>query len=487
MTEEMSKKDRMKIARQKMPEQAPGRRARNFEEVNLGLTAELAKLEALRCLQCPKPKCVDGCPVNVQIRDFVTLVAEEKFDEAAKVIKLDNSLPAVCGRVCPQEEQCEIQCVLAKKGQPVAIGNLERFVADFEREHGKMTVETPKKKTGKRIAVVGSGPAGLACATDLARLGHEVTVFEALHALGGVLVYGIPEFRLPKEIVHVEIEQLKKMGVRFVTNAVIGRTDTVEELIEKEGYDAVFLGVGAGLPRFLNVPGENLIGVYSANEFLTRVNLMKAYRDDSETPVFDCKEKDVLVFGGGNTAMDAVRTSYRLGAKSAKIVYRRSEEEMPARNEEIHHAKEEGIDFLLLTNPLEFRGTEDGWLKEAVLQKMELGEPDSSGRRRPVPMEGSEYVLEAQMAVIAIGNSPNPIIQATSPDIDHTRWGTVVADEATGRTTKKGVFAGGDIVTGGATVILALGAGRRAAKSIDDYLRSGKWEVEPETAAADAG
>jgi glutamate synthase (NADPH/NADH) small chain len=472
----MEKKDRMKIPRQKMPEQEPDMRRENFHEVNLGLTAEMAKLEALRCLQCPKPKCVDGCPVGIQISDFIGLVAEGKFDEAVKVVKRDNLLPAICGRVCPQEEQCEVLCVLAKRGEPVAIGNLERFVADFERDYGLMKTERSKvKKTGKKVAVVGSGPAGLACASDLIRMGHDVTVFEALHSLGGVLVYGIPEFRLPKEIVHAEIDQLRKMGVEFRTNAVIGRTDTVDELLAN-GYDAVFLGVGAGAPRFLDVPGENLIGVYSANEFLTRVNLMRAYLPDSETPVFDCRGKEAVVFGGGNTAMDAVRTSLRLGAKSGRIIYRRSEKEMPARKEEIHHAKEEGVKFLMLTNPVEFLGDENGWLVGVRVQKMELGEPDASGRRRPVPMKGSEYVILCQMAIVAIGNSPNPIIQKTTPDIVHTKWGTVVADDRTGRTTKRGVFAGGDIVTGGATVILALGAGRRGAKSIDEFLRTGEWE-----------
>ncbi len=469
------KKERMRIPRQPMPSQEPDLRRRNFHEVNLGLTAEMAKLEALRCLQCPKPRCVEGCPVGIQIKDFVGLVAEGKFDEAVKVVKIDNLLPAICGRVCPQEEQCEIQCVLAKKGEPVAIGNLERFVADFERDYGLMKAERPKKKTGRRVAVVGSGPAGLACASDLVRMGHQVTVFEALHALGGVLVYGIPEFRLPKEIVHAEIDQLEQMGVRFERNAVIGRTDTVDELLEN-GYDAVFLGVGAGAPRFLDVPGENLIGVYSANEFLTRVNLMRAYLPDSETPVFDCRGKDVVVFGGGNTAMDAVRTSLRLGAKSGRIIYRRSDREMPARKEEIHHAREEGVDFLMLTNPVEFLGDENGWLLCVRVQKMELGEPDPSGRRRPVPVPGSEYAILCQMAIVAVGNTPNPIIQKTTPEIEHTKWGTVVADESSGRTTKRGVFAGGDIVTGGATVILALGAGRRAARSIDEYLRTGAWE-----------
>ncbi|MBN1826915.1 MAG: NADPH-dependent glutamate synthase [Candidatus Eisenbacteria bacterium] len=479
MGEQLSKKERMAIPRQKMREQPAEKRVTNFTEVNLGLEAEVAMREAQRCLQCKKPPCVEGCPVSINIPGFIELVAEGRFDEAAKLIKKDNSLPAVCGRVCPQEEQCESRCVLGKKGDPVAIGYLERFVADYEREKGLMKADPPEKKTGKRIAIVGSGPAGLSCATDLARMGHEVTVFEALHELGGVLVYGIPEFRLPKEIVRKEIEQLRKMGVRFLTNSVVGMTDTIEELMEKEGFDAVFIGVGAGLPRFMNVPGENLIGVYSANEFLTRVNLMKAYQEESDTPVFDVKGKNVAVFGGGNTAMDAVRTSLRLGAANAWIMYRRSDKEMPARVEEIHHAKEEGVQFLLLTNPIKFVGDEKGWIKKVVLQKMELGEPDASGRRRPVPIEGSEYELDVNVAVVAIGNSPNPLIQKTSPQIEHTRWGTIVADEETGRTTKPGVFAGGDIISGGATVILAMGAGRRAARSIEEYLRTGVWETAP--------
>ena len=475
MADRISNKERMAIPRQKMREQDPIERAGNFSEVNLGLTEEMAKLESIRCLQCKKPACVEGCPVNIDIPGFIQKISEEKFDEAAKILKKDNSLPAICGRVCPQEEQCEVKCILSKKGKPVAIGYLERFAADYEREHDLMVAEAPTKKTGKRIAIVGSGPAGLSCATDLIKAGHEVTVFEALHELGGVLVYGIPEFRLPKAIVRKEIEQLKKLGVTFHTNSVIGMTDTIEELLDEVGYDAVFIGVGAGLPRFMNIPGENLIGVYSANEFLTRVNLMKAYLEDSDTPVFNIKDKNVAVFGGGNTAMDAVRTSLRLGAKNAYIMYRRSEIEMPARIEEIHHAKEEGVQFSLLTNPVRFDGDENGWLKNVELQKMELGEPDQSGRRRPVPMEGSEYVVDVDVVVIAIGNSPNPLIHKTSPDIEHTRWGTIVADENTCRTTMKGVFAGGDIISGGATVILAMGAGRVAARSIEEYLETGEW------------
>ena len=472
---EISKKDRMKIPRQAMPEQNPLERKNNFLEVNLGYTEELAKLEALRCIQCPKPVCVEGCPVGVKIRDFIELVAQGDFLGAAAKIKEDNVLPAVCGRVCPQEEQCEIKCVVGKKGDSVAIGRLERFVADFERQ--TVGIRTPKlnPKTGKKVAIVGSGPAGLSCAGDLIQKGHDVTVFEALHEIGGVLIYGIPEFRLPKEIVKAEVDALKDLGVEFKTNAVIGFTDTIDELLETE-FDAIFIAVGAGLPYFLGIDGENLNGVYSANEFLTRVNLMKAYRfPDFDTPVFDVKGKDIAVFGGGNTAMDAVRTSKRLGAKNAYIVYRRSEVEMPARKEEVHHAKEEGIEFLMLTNPLKFVDDGNGWLDGVELQKMELGEPDSSGRRKPIPIVGSEYVKQIDMAVIAIGNGSNPIIQQTTPDLSFNRKGNIVVNDANMKTSKKGVFAGGDIVTGGATVILAMGAGRTAANAIDQYLKDSNW------------
>lgn len=471
---ELTLKERMAMARQTMPEQAPGERKANFTEVNLGFTAGLAILEAQRCLMCRRPVCVDGCPVGIQIDEFIGLVAEGDFDGAAKVIKRDSSLPAICGRVCPQEDQCEGACVLARKGRPIAIGALERFVADYERLNGLMTAEPPVIRTGKAVAVVGSGPAGLACATDLARRGHDVTVFEALHVLGGVLSYGIPEFRLPKEIVRAEVAQLEKLGVTFVTNAVIGMIDTLDDLLGEGGFDAVFVGVGAGLPRFLDIPGEHLIGVYSANEFLTRVNLMKAYQPDSETPVYDVTGRRVAVFGGGNTAMDSVRTALRLGAAKATIVYRRSEDEMPARNEEIVHARHEGVEFQTLANPVEFLGDEEGFLTGMRLQRMELGEPDDDGRRRPVPVAGSEWTQAVDMVVVAIGNSPNPLLQKTTPDLEQTRLGTLVADD-TGRTTKKGVFAGGDIVTGGATVILAMGAGRRAAAAIDDYLHTGEW------------
>ena len=467
---ELTKKDRMKIPRQPMPEQDGGERSKNFKEVNIGFTEELAKMEALRCLQCPKPVCIDGCPVEVKIKDFIHLVAEGDFLGAASKIKEDNMLPAICGRVCPQEEQCESKCVVGVKGESVAIGRLERFVADFEREHIGLRSPEIKENTGKKVAIIGSGPAGLSCAGDLIQMGHNVTVFEALHELGGVLVYGIPEFRLPKEIVKAEIESLKSLGVDFQTNAVIGFTDTIDELIQS-GYDAVFIAVGAGLPYFLNIEGENLNGVYSSNEFLTRVNLMKAYKfPEYDTPVFNVKDKTVAVFGGGNTAMDAVRTSKRLGAKNAYIIYRRSEVELPARKEEIHHAKQEGIEFLLLANPNKFIGDKDGWLTGVELIKMELGEPDASGRRKPVPIKDSNYVLDIDMAVIAIGNGSNPIIQQTTPDINYNKWGNILVNEESMATSKKGVFAGGDIVTGGATVILAMGAGRKAAKAINQYL-----------------
>ncbi len=455
-----------------MPEQDSVLRSANFLEVNLGYTEELAKLEALRCIQCPKPTCVEGCPVSVNIKDFIGLVAEGDYLGAAAKIKEDNMLPAVCGRVCPQEEQCEAKCIVGKKNEPVAIGRLERFVADFEREHNSSKNPVQMTKSGKKVAVIGSGPAGLSCAGDLIQMGHDVTVFEALHEIGGVLLYGIPEFRLPKDIVKIEVESLRKMGVEFRTNAVIGFTDTIDELMQ-DGYDAAFIAVGAGLPYFLKIPGENLNGVYSANEFLTRVNLMKAYKfPEFDTPVFNCRDKNIAVFGGGNTAMDAVRTSKRLGAKNAYIIYRRSDIEMPARKEEIHHAKDEGIQFMFLANPLEFIGNKAGWLTGVSLQKMELGEPDSSGRRRPVPIIGSEYELKIDMAVIAIGNGSNPIIQKTTPDLQYTKWGNIIVDEITMKTSKKGVFAGGDIVTGGATVILAMGAGRKAAAAINDFLSS---------------
>ncbi len=469
----LSNKEKMKIPRQTMPEQDPEIRKSNFNEVNLGFTEELAKMEALRCLQCPKPVCIDGCPVGVKINEFIRLVGDGDYLGAVAKIKEDNMLPAICGRVCPQEEQCEEKCVVGKKGESIAIGRLERFVADFEREHVGFRPVEMKPKTGKKVAIIGSGPAGLSCAGDLIQMGYDVTVFEALHELGGVLIYGIPEFRLPKSIVKTEIDSLKALGVEFKTNAVIGFTDTIDELLQN-GYNAVFIAVGAGLPYFLNIDGENLNGVYSSNEFLTRVNLMKAYKfPEYDTPVFNVRGKDVAVFGGGNTAMDAVRTSKRLGARNAYIIYRRSEAEMPARKEEVHHAKEEGIEFILLSNPKRFVGDENGWLTGVELTRMKLTGPDSSGRRKPVPIPDSEYILDIDMAVIAIGNGSNPIIQKTTPDLNFNKWGNILVNEDTLATSKPGVFAGGDIVTGGATVILAMGAGRKAAKAINEFLTSG--------------
>ncbi|HPI20550.1 MAG TPA: NADPH-dependent glutamate synthase [Candidatus Kapabacteria bacterium] len=468
---EMTNKERMSIKRHHMLEQDPNVRNKNFEEVNLGYTQEIAIEEANRCIQCKNPLCITGCPVSINIPKFIKLISEGNHKEAAAVLKIDNALPAVCGRVCPQEEQCEKVCILAKKGDPVAIGNLERWAADWERKNIGLQIPELKPKTGKKIAIVGGGPAGLSCAGDLIQMGHEVTVFEALHSVGGVLIYGIPEFRLPKEIVHIEIEGLAKMGVEFVTNYVVGLIETIDELLER--FDAIFIGVGAGLPYFMNIPGEHLNGVYSSNEFLTRVNLMKAYKfPETDTPMFDVKNKVVAVFGGGNTAMDAVRTSLRLGAKRAMIVYRRTEAEMPARIEEIKHAKEEGVEFYLLAAPLEFLGDEQGWLRAMKLQKMELGEPDASGRRRPVPIEGAVEEISIETAVVAIGNGSNPIINQTTPDLNVNKWGNILVDNNTMKTNKKGVFAGGDIVTGGATVILAMGAGRTAAKAIDEFVKN---------------
>lgn len=476
----LSPKEKMSIPRHHIPEQAPDVRNKNFKEVNLGYSKEVAVSEAERCLQCKNPLCVKGCPVSVKIPQFINEIANGNFKEAAAILKIDNALPAVCGRVCPQEEQCEKNCILGKKGDSVAIGNLERFAADWERNN--VGIQPPKinQKTGKKVAVVGGGPAGLSCAGDLIQMGHDVTVFEALHEIGGVLIYGIPEFRLPKEIVKAEVEGLKAAGVKFETNYIIGMTDTVDELLKE--YDAVFIGVGAGLPYFLNIPGENLNGIYSSNEFLTRINLMKAYDfPNFDTPIVDIKDKNVAVFGGGNTAMDAVRTSLRLGAKRAMIIYRRTEAEIPARKEELHHAKEEGVEFMLLNAPLEFLGNPDGSLKAMKIQKMELGEPDKSGRRRPVPVEDAIDIIPIDVAVIAIGNGSNPIISRTTPDLEVNKWGNIIVDENNMKTNKEGVFAGGDIVTGGATVILAMGAGRTAAKSIDEYLKSDSstWRSKP--------
>jgi glutamate synthase (NADPH/NADH) small chain len=449
-----------------MPEQPADERRKNFDEVALGYTKENALSEASRCLSCKEPKCVEGCPVNVDIPGFIERICEEDFEGAIEKIKATNTLPAICGRVCPQETQCEALCVLGKKGQPVAIGRLERFCADFERQKGVKVPEVPES-TGKRVAIVGSGPAGLTAAADLAKLGYKVTVFESLHKTGGVLSYGIPEFRLPKEIVKQEVDYIKQLGVEFKPNYIIGRIKTLDELCDE--FDAVFLGTGAGLPSFMGIPGENFSGVYSANEFLTRVNLMKAYDPAYDTMVRHGKH--VVVVGGGNVAMDAARSALRLGAEEVSIVYRRGEEEMPARREEIEHAKEEGIIFRLLTNPVRILGDEKFNVKAIELIKMELGEPDKSGRRSPIPVEGSEFTIPADVVIIAIGTSPNPIIFKGSEGLEQSKRGTVVANEETGATSKCGVFAGGDVVTGAATVISAMGAGKKAARAIDEYLK----------------
>lgn len=469
MAEKPAKKE--KIPRQPMPEQEPQVRARNFDEVPKGYSEETAMLEASRCLQCKNPACVSGCPVGVDIPGFISLIKEGDFRAAISKIWEKNSLPAVCGRVCPQELQCEGNCILAKKGEAVAIGNLERFAADYARNMGECELPVQAEPTGKKVAVVGSGPAGLTVAGDLILKGHSVTIFEAFHKPGGVLVYGIPEFRLPKEIVFAEVAALGDMGADLQLNQVIGRTITVEELFE-EGYDAIFLGVGAGLPRFLNVPGENLIGIFSANEYLTRSNLMKAYRfPEYDTPII--RGKNVVTLGAGNVAMDSARTALRLGAESSKIVYRRSREEVPARGAEVHHAEEEGVEFHFLTSPVEFKGDDKGRLTSMVGLKMELGEPDDSGRRRPVAIEGSEFEMDCDLAIIAVGANANPLLTQSTEGLDLNKWGYIVADEATGKTSRKAVWAGGDIVTGSATVILAMGAGRAAADSIHDYLTLG--------------
>jgi glutamate synthase (NADPH) small chain len=458
--------------RVKMPEQPADERVHNFDEVPRGLSPEQAMAEAARCLDCKKPKCVAGCPVGIDIPGFVARVRDGEFAEAVRKLKEETSLPAVCGRVCPQETQCEELCILGKKHEPVAIGYLERFLADWEFEHGGQKDVAVQPATGQRVAIVGSGPAGLTCAGELAKMGYEVTVFEAFHKAGGVLVYGIPEFRLPKAIVQYEVDNLEKLGVGVELNQVIGKIETIDELFE-DGYEAVFIGTGAGAPRFLGIDGENLNGVFSANEFLTRVNLMKAYREDYDTPVM--RGQSVVVFGGGNVAMDSARTALRLGAGKVRVLYRRTRAEMPAREEEIHHAEQEGIQFDFLVNPLKFLGNDDGWLTGLECMRMELGEPDDSGRRRPVPVEGSEFTDECDLAVVAIGNSPNPLIPMTTPGLDLSRWGTIVAEDDTGQTSREGVFADGDIVTGAATVILAMGAGKQAAKAIDQYL-TGKRE-----------
>jgi glutamate synthase (NADPH/NADH) small chain len=476
---ELPLKERMKITRSPMPEMDATERSRSFAEVNQGLLVADALTEATRCIECAKPGCVVHCPVGVKIKEVVALIQGGEYLAAAAKMREDNALPAITGRVCPQENQCEGGCILGRKGAPVAIGNLERFIADFERESGQLGLPVNAAKTGKSVAIVGSGPAGLSAAGDLVQKGHRVRVFEALHELGGVLVYGIPEFRLPKTIVKGEVENLRRMGVEFETNVVVGKSVTIDELMTDEGYDAVFIATGAGLPRFLGVPGEHLNGVYSANEFLTRVNLMRAYQfPEYDEPIYDCRDKDVIVVGGGNTAMDAVRTARRLGARTATLVYRRSATEMPARAEEVKHAREEGIEFKMLTNPVELIGDEKGWLTGARCVQMELGEPDASGRRSPVEVKGSEFVLPASVVIIGVGTTANPLVQSTTPDLKTNSRNYIVTDEETHRTSKRGVFAGGDIVTGGATVILAMGAGRKAAASIDAYLNSGQWTAE---------
>jgi glutamate synthase (NADPH/NADH) small chain len=472
MTEEATPKGKkQKKERVRMPEQEPKVRARNFIEVPTGYTPEMAKEEAARCLQCKVPGCVDGCPVGVDIPGFIKLILESDFTQSIRHIWKQNSLPAVCGRVCPQESQCEGKCILAKKGEPVAIGNLERFAADWERANGTGALPPTASATGKRVAVVGAGPAGLTVAGDLIQKGHDVSVFEAFHKPGGVLLYGIPEFRLPKDIVAQEVNFLERLGVKVECNAVVGRTVSLDELFE-QGYQAIFLGLGAGLPKFMNIPGENLVGILSANEYLTRANLMKAYLFPKvDTPI--PRGKDVVVLGGGNVAMDSARTALRLGADRVRLVYRRSRDEMPARAAEAHHAEEEGIEFFLLTNPTRYIGNEKGRLTGMECIKMELGEPDASGRRRPVPVKGSEIELPCDLCIVAVGTGANPLLTSSTPDLKINKWGYIEADPTSGKTLKKGVWAGGDIVTGSATVILAMGAGRNAANSIHDYLVRG--------------
>jgi glutamate synthase (NADPH/NADH) small chain len=477
--EEKEKKE--KVPRQPMPEQGPKERVKNYKEVPHGYSPETAMLEASRCLQCKNPACRNGCPVEIDIPAFIAEIKEGEFAKGIAKIKEKNLLPAVCGRVCPQELQCEKECILGKKGESVAIGRLERFLADWERSNGRASVPESEiaaeptgikqASTGKRVAVVGSGPSGLTVAGDLILKGHDVTVFEAFQVAGGVLIYGIPEFRLPKAIVAAEVDYMKELGVKLECDTVVGATVAVDELFE-QGYDAVYIGVGAGLPVFMNIPGENLIGVYSANEYLTRSNLMKAYLfPEYDTPII--RGENVAVFGAGNVAMDSARTALRLGARTVKIIYRRSRQEMPARGEEIHHAEEEGVEFHLLAAPLEFIGDGDGRLAGVRCQRMELGEPDESGRRRPVPIEGSEFEIACDTAVVSIGAGANPLLTKATPDIRLNRRGYIIAEPETGKTTKKGVWAGGDIVTGQATVILAMGAGRTVANSIHNYLTLG--------------
>lgn len=457
----------MAMQKNPMPSQSPEERQHNYLEVALGYTPEQAIDEAKRCLQCKNHPCVGGCPVKIYIPEFIARIAQGEFEEAYQIIAKSSSLPAVCGRVCPQESQCESKCVRGIKGEPVAIGRLERFAADYHNANCKEIPEKPAPN-GHKAAVVGSGPAGLTCAGDLARMGYNVTVFEALHLAGGVLVYGIPEFRLPKAIVQKEIDTLKQLGVKIETNVVIGKTITIDELMEEYGFEAVFIGSGAGLPKFMNIPGENLKGVYSANEFLTRINLMKAYQNTSHTPIQ--RGHRVAVVGGGNVAMDAARCARRLGAE-VYIIYRRTETELPARREEVEHAMEEGIIFKFLTNPLAIEGDGQGWVKSIRCQEIALGEPDASGRRRPVPVEGSEMDIPMDSVIMALGTSPNPLIKATTEGLETQKWGGIIADEITGQTSREGIFAGGDAVTGAATVILAMGAGKNAAAAMDEYMQ----------------
>jgi glutamate synthase (NADPH) small chain len=470
LTEEAKKltaKERMAIPRQQMPQRDGIERSRDFKEVNLGLSEQVAIREAQRCLQCKNPKCVEGCPVGIDIPGFAKLIAEGNFLAAAELVRKDNDLPAVTGRVCPQEIQCEACCVRCKSDTPVAIGWLERFVADYQMGQSKKTKPMAVKKTGKKVACIGSGPAGITCAGQLAKLGYDVTVFEAFHKAGGVLVYGIPEFRMPKKIVDAEIRNLKALGVNIETNVIVGRTVTIPQLMNDEKFEAVFIAVGAGLPEFMNIPGENIKGVYSANEYLTRANLMEAYNPESDTPII--RGKRVCVIGGGNTAMDAVRTSKRLGADESIIVYRRSTKEMPARVEEVHHAEEETIRFEMLTAPLEVLGDKDGWVAGLKCIRMQLGEPDASGRRRPVPIPGSEFTIDCDLVIVAIGIGANPLLTKTTPGLKLNKWGYIEADENL-MTSIPGVFAGGDIVRGAATVILAMGDGKKAAQNIHKYL-----------------
>jgi len=464
-------KDRTDILRVKMNEVAPHVRVQSYVEVNSGLTQEQAQKEATRCVDCANPTCITGCPVEINIPKFIKRIEQGEFLEAAKVLKETSTLPAVCGRVCPQEKQCEANCFYTQKlkKEPVAIGYLERFAADYERESGQISIPEIKEKNGRKVACIGSGPAGLTFAGEMAKKGYDVTVFEALHEIGGVLKYGIPEFRLPNKIVDVEIESLKKMGVQFETNFIVGKTATIEDLKE-EGFEAFFTGSGAGLPRFMNIPGENYIGILSSNEYLTRINLMHAADKSTDTPVIS--GKNVMVVGGGNTAMDSVRTAKRLGADRAMIVYRRSMEEMPARVEEIEHAKEEGIEFMTLSNPLEYFANEKGQVNKVKIQKMGLGEPDASGRRRPVPIEGSEEIIDVDTVVVSVGVSPNPIVPDSLPELKTTSWGTIQVDEESLQSSLPEMFAGGDIVRGGATVILAMGDGRKAAQKMDEYLKN---------------